>query len=83
MTSDNPPDVHQKLDELKALVEEKEGSPMNDKPELPAYLVAALCILGMIVLTLHGDTIPDTLNLVAIGALGVGGAITTPRGPRA
>lgn len=51
------------------------------RPELPAYLVAALCIIGMIVLTLHGDAVPDTLNLVTIGALGIGGAVTTPRGP--
>jgi hypothetical protein len=53
---------------------------IQQRPEIAAYLVAALCIIGMIVLTFHGDTVPDTLNFIAAGALGIGGGVTVSGG---
>lgn len=66
--------------------QDSNGIPVtkNDatRPELPAYVLAALAVIGIIVLTFKGDAIPDVLNLVAIGSIGIGGAVTTPRGPK-
>lgn len=78
------------IEELKALVEQASapqepatpvGNPVNrDKPELPAYLLAIIAIICIAALTFHGDKVPEVLNLVTIGALGIGGAVTTPGG---
>lgn len=59
------------------------GQPMNrDKPELPAYVLAALSVVAITVLTLTGHAVPDILNVATIGALGIGGAVTTPGGSK-
>jgi hypothetical protein len=48
------------------------------RPELPAYFIASIAIICIAVLTGMNKSVPDVLNLVTIGALGIGGAITTP-----
>jgi hypothetical protein len=51
-------------------------STISSKPEHPAYLLAALCVIAIVVLTLHGDTIDETIKLLAATSLGVGGGVT-------
>lgn len=57
---------------------------MNTRPEIPAFLIAALALIGVVVLTALGDPVPDILNVVTVGALTAAGAITqVPRPPAA
>lgn len=51
-------------------------STVSSKPEHPAYLLAALCVIAIVILTLHGDTIDETIKLLAATSLGVGGGVT-------
>lgn len=80
------------IDELRALVKEAKGlsddPPANNKPdmsrpEMPAYLLSAIGVVGIVALTITRHPIPDVLNMVTLAAIGIGGAITSPRAPKA
>jgi hypothetical protein len=51
---------------------------VNSRPEVLPFLVAALAIVGIVILTILGDPIPEVLNVVAVGAFATGGAVTIP-----
>lgn len=72
------------IKELKELVSKatKERRMNTTRPELPAYLLAAITIIGIVVLSMTNHTVPDILNVATIAALGVGGAVTTPGAPK-
>lgn len=46
---------------------------MKPRPDLVSLGLVALCVLGIVALSLAHVAVPDTLNYVMIGALGVGG----------
>lgn len=48
----------------------------QQRPELAAYVITALCIIAIVVLTLQNKVVPDVLNFVAAGAIGIGGGVT-------
>jgi hypothetical protein len=50
------------------------------RPEAPAFIIAALCIIGIVILTALNHPVPDILNIATGAALGVGGAITQAGG---
>lgn len=56
--------------------------PDMSRPEMPAYFLAAVAVVGIVILTLASKAVPDVLNLVTIGSIGIGGAITSPRIPK-
>lgn len=52
-------------------------------PKLPsdvlAFILAALCVVGIIVLAVLGQPIPDVLTTVALFSAGIGGGASLPR----
>lgn len=48
------------------------GGPMTQKPEVYAYLLAVVSIVGAVVLLAMNKTVPDALWGVAVGATGGG-----------
>lgn len=50
-----------------------------NKPEIPAFLLALAAVVGVVMLTVLGDKVPDILNVIAGTGVGVGAAITIPR----
>ncbi len=53
------------------------------RPELPALVIAGLAVVGIVVLALLRQPIPDVLTLIASTALGAGAGVALPGGPLA
>ena len=54
----------------------------NQRPEFLAYVLSAISIIGIIVLTILSKQIPDVLNVLAVATVVGGAAITqSPRTP--
>lgn len=54
----------------------------NQRPEFLAYLLSAIAIIGIIILTVLDKQVPDVLNILAVATVVGGAAITqTPRPP--
>lgn len=51
--------------------------------DLSAAVLAALCVVGIIVLTALGQVVPDVLVTIALVSVGVSGGAALPRTARA
>lgn len=53
--------------------------PVKSRPEIPLFILSAIGLVGVILLTLNHLPVPDVLNTVSVASLVGGGAIALPR----
>lgn len=52
----------------------------TQRPEILPYIIAVIAVVGIILLQILGDRIPEVLNTIAMGAV-VGGAAISRSSP--
>jgi hypothetical protein len=52
--------------------------PKVTRPDLAAGALSAVCVVGIVVLAVLHQPIPEVLTYLAVGALGVGGGAALP-----
>lgn len=50
-----------------------------DKNQLPAVVITALAVVGIVILAIMNHTIPDVLSAIALGGVGVVGGQSIPK----